>query len=198
VTTSAAVTVTADIVAPTVALSSPGNGSNVQNTVNVSASASDNTAVSRVEFYLDGTVLLGTDTISSYSISWNTTLTPAGSHTLTAIAYDTAGNAQTSASRTVIVKDVTKPTVAITSPAHGALVAVRSTVTITATASDLNGVSRVDFYVAGSLTCTDTVPPYVCVWTVPATAGKNYNLQAKAVDAANNSGSSATVTVTSQ
>jgi hypothetical protein len=198
VTTSVVVTITADIVAPTVALSSPGNGSNVQNTVNVSASASDNTAVSRVEFYLDGTILLGTGTTSPYSISWNTTLTPAGSHTLTAIAYDTAGNARTSASRTVIVKDVTKPTVAITSPAHGALVAVSSAVTITANASDLNGVSRVDFYVAGSLKCTDMAPPYECVWTVPATAGKNYNLQAKAVDAANNSGSSVTVTVTSQ
>jgi hypothetical protein len=56
----------------------------------------------------------------------------------------------------------------------------------------------VDFYVAGSLKCTDAAPPYQCVWTVPATVGKNYNLQAKAVDAANNSGSSATVTVTSQ
>ncbi len=198
VTTSAAVTVTADLTAPTVAMSAPANGSTVQNTVNVSASASDGNGIAAVDFYRDGTVLLGTDTTSPYTIAWNTITTPAGVHTLTAVARDGAGNSATSAARTVTVKDVTTPVVAITAPASGTRVPVNSVVTIEATASDLNGVVRVEFYVANKLKCSVTTAPYTCAWTVPGGANKNYTLQARAVDAANNTGTSANVTVTSQ
>ena len=93
--------------------------------------------------------------------------------------------------------DTTAPTVAITNPANGAIVTRKSTVTITATASDNVGVTRVDFLVNGALQCSDTTAPYSCAWRVPGAANKTYQLQARAFDAASNS-ATATVQVTAR
>jgi len=93
--------------------------------------------------------------------------------------------------------DTTAPTVSITSPANNADVARRSTVTITATASDNVGVTRVEFTVNGALQCTDTTAPYSCNWSVPNTRNQTYQLQARAFDQAGNLGAS-TVQVTAR
>ena len=89
------------------------------------------------------------------------------------------------------------PTVAITSPANGAIVARKALVPINATASDNVGVTRVEFLVNGALQCTDTTAPYSCSWRVPNPMNKTYQLQARAFDAAGNS-ASATVSVTAR
>ena len=91
--------------------------------------------------------------------------------------------------------DTTAPTVAITNPANGAIVARKSTVTITATASDNVGVTRVDFLVNGALQCSDTTAPYSCAWRVPNGKNQTHQIQARAFDAANNS-AAASVQVT--
>ncbi len=93
--------------------------------------------------------------------------------------------------------DQIAPTVSINSPANGAIVARKSNVTITATASDNVGVTRVEFSVNGALQCTDTTAPYSCVWRVPAAMNKTYQLQARAFDAAGNS-AAASVQVTAR
>lgn len=54
----------ADSTAPTVSLTAPANGSTVSGNVTISATASDNAAVARVEFLVDG-VLVDTDTTPS-------------------------------------------------------------------------------------------------------------------------------------
>ncbi|MEO7919861.1 MAG: Ig-like domain-containing protein, partial [Thermoanaerobaculia bacterium] len=54
---------------PTVSISSPASGSTVTGSTTVSASANDDVAVTKVEFYLDGT-LQSTDTTSPFSWSW--------------------------------------------------------------------------------------------------------------------------------
>jgi PKD repeat protein len=92
-----------DNTAPTVALSAPANGASVVGSVAVSATASDNIGVVGVQFQLDGNNLGAEDTTSPYSITWNTTTATPGSHTLTAIARDAAGNITTSTSRAVTV-----------------------------------------------------------------------------------------------
>jgi phosphatidylinositol-3-phosphatase len=91
--------------------------------------------------------------------------------------------------------DTTPPTVSITSPLNGAVVPRRTTVTIAASASDNVGVTKVNFYVNNTLKCTDTTAPSSCVWFVPSKRHANYALVAKAYDAANNVGTSNTVTV---
>ncbi|XHF15039.1 Ig-like domain-containing protein [Archangium gephyra] len=62
----------------------------------IQASASDNVGVTQVVFY-DGGAVLGTDTSAPYSFSWNLLSAAKGTHTLTAKAYDAAGNVTTSA-----------------------------------------------------------------------------------------------------
>jgi subtilisin family serine protease len=190
------VTVNHDPVPPTVALTAPADGAILTGTVTVSANASDNKGVAKVEFYRGG-VLLGTDTSAPYSIQWNTSTETPGSYTLTAKAYDTSNNTATSAPSNVTVRDSIAPTVNITSPANNATVTRRAIVTIAATATDNIGVTRVEFYVKGVLTCTDTTAAFTCTWTVPNTKGV-YTLQAKGYDAAGNVGTSSTVSVTAK
>ena len=83
--------------------------------------------------------------------------------------------------------DITPPSVNITSPVNGSTVRKNSNVTITATASDIGGVAKVEFYAAGSLVCTDTTSPYSCSWRVPKAPRVTYSVQAKAYDSSNNS-----------
>jgi hypothetical protein len=93
--------------------------------------------------------------------------------------------------------DTISPTVSITNPANGANVARRSTVTITATASDNVGVTRVEFLVNNALQCTDTTAPYSCNWNVPNARNVTFQLQARAFDQAGNVGT-ANIQVTSR
>jgi hypothetical protein len=94
-----------DTTPPTVTLTAPANGATVSGTISVAATASDNVAIDRVEFWLDGQTLLGTDTVAPYSTAWNTTSTSNGSHSVTAKAFDTASNHTTSAAATVTVSN---------------------------------------------------------------------------------------------
>jgi poly(hydroxyalkanoate) depolymerase family esterase len=88
--------------APTVSLTAPANGANLSGAVTISATASDDVGVDRVEFLLDGT-LLGSDASTPYSISWNSATASTGNHTLQARAFDLVDNVGTSATVTVNV-----------------------------------------------------------------------------------------------
>jgi hypothetical protein len=113
----------ADTTPPSVTISSPANGSSVSGTVTVSASASDNTAIAGVRFRLDGANLGNEDLTAPYSISWPSASSANGSHSLTAVARDTAGNSRTSAAVAVTVANSTStPTVGVAlsaSPSSG-------------------------------------------------------------------------------
>jgi hypothetical protein len=82
--------------------------------------------------------------------------------------------------------DTTPPTVTITSPSNGSTVARGQVITITATASDNVAVTRVEFYVDGSLKCTDTSSAYACSWKATGKRGTNHSIEARAFDAAGN------------
>lgn len=60
-------------------------------TITLSATASDNVGVARVDFVVDG-VVKGSDTSSPYSMTLDSTTLSNGSHSLVARAYDAAGN----------------------------------------------------------------------------------------------------------
>jgi hypothetical protein len=102
-----------DTVAPTVSLTAPTGGSTVSGSVAVSANASDNVGVAGVQFRLDGANLGSEDTTAPYGITWDTTQATNGSHALTAVARDAAGNSTISApvSVTVANGDTTAPTI---------------------------------------------------------------------------------------
>jgi hypothetical protein len=108
-TTSAVVTVTVnnnDTTRPTVSVTAPATGASVSGTaVTVSATAADKLFLAGVQFRLDGQNLGAEDTTAPYSISWNTTTVPNGTHTLRAIARDGAGNTRTSTAVSVTVNN---------------------------------------------------------------------------------------------
>jgi hypothetical protein len=109
---------TTDTTAPTVSISSPTAGSTVSGTVTITATASDNVGVTRVELYVDG-ALLATDTASPYTASWNTSTATNAAHSLTAKAYDAAGNVGTSAAVSVTVSNAGGGTCATTTQLLG-------------------------------------------------------------------------------
>jgi len=93
-----------DVTPPVTSITAPLNGATVSGTTSVTASATDNVGVTKVEFYLDG-ALKSTDTTSPYSWSWDTTTATNGSHSLTSKAYDAALNVGTSTTVTVTVSN---------------------------------------------------------------------------------------------
>jgi thermitase len=76
---------------PTVRITSPSNGARVSGYVAISVYASDESGISRVEFYIDDRLRL-IDYSSPYSYYWNSGTVVNGYHTIKAIAYDKNGN----------------------------------------------------------------------------------------------------------
>ena len=94
-----------DTTPPTVSLTAPTAGSTLGGTHDVTANASDNDAVTGVQFKLDGADLGVEDISAPYSVSWNTTTATNGTHTLTAVARDPSGNVATSSAVPVTVSN---------------------------------------------------------------------------------------------
>jgi hypothetical protein len=196
-TTSAPVTITLsnDKTPPTVALLSPPAGSTLTATVSLTASATDDVGMSRVQYYVDGALIgVGNDPTSNFALTWTPNAVSAGSHTLSATAYDTSGNTASTSEAVVQPADTTPPSVALTSPADGA--PLTGTTTLTATASDNRLVSSVAYYDGATLLGSSTTNPYSFSWSTGTAANGAHTLTAKATDAAGNVGTSAPVSVT--
>jgi hypothetical protein len=89
---------------PMTSITSPPSGATVSGSVTVTASATDDKGVSRVEFYADGASSpFATDSSAPYTATWNASgLT--GTHTLQTKAYDATGNVAVSNITTATVK----------------------------------------------------------------------------------------------
>jgi chitinase len=180
-TSSVSVTVANDSVPPTVSLATPVTSSTASGSVTVSANATDNIGVSRVEFYVNG-ALQATSTTAPYSFNWNTAALSNGSYSLTAKAYDAAGNVGESAAMAVTVfNDTIAPTVNFTAPT--ATYVYGSSVNIKASATDNVQVARMELYIDGSLQLSTTSSSFNFGYKLGM--GK-HTLTVKAYDASNN------------
>jgi chitinase len=96
------VTVNGTNPAPTTSITSPANGATftAPASITINANASDNGAVTKVDFY-SGSALLGTDTSSPYTFTWNNVA--AGSYSLTSVATDNQGATGTSSAVSITV-----------------------------------------------------------------------------------------------
>ncbi|MBZ9713579.1 glycosyl hydrolase family 18 protein [Deinococcus multiflagellatus] len=100
---------TGDTTAPTVSLTASPSTVTSAGAVNLSASATDNVGVTKVEFY-QGSTLLSTDTSAPYTASESVSSANNGTRTYTAKAFDAAGNTKSaSASVTVNIAGTTPP-----------------------------------------------------------------------------------------
>jgi|GEM_PF-2417661 len=187
-----------DSQAPSVSLTAPIPGATVTGTQTLSATASDNVGVTKVEFY-DGATLLATDTATPYTYSWDSKTAANGQHVLTAKAYDAAGNVATSSTVTVTVFNDTTPPSA---PTNLQAVATSETqVTVSWSASTDNvGVTGYDLYRAtgaGALSKIATIVSGTAFNDSGLAAGTAYRYCVKAFDAIPNvSASSGSVSVT--
>lgn len=189
--------VSVDTSAPSVAIESPAEGATVSGVVNVALAATDNFSVTRVEFYVDGT-LFSQSASASATFSWNTVSYQDGDYVLEARAYDEANNVGIKRITVRVVNssaaDLTAPRVAITSPTDGAKVSPKN-VKISVQSSDNLGVIKLELYIDGKLAGVTTASSATFTWNTSKVASGSHILQAYAFDAAGNIGASSAVTV---
>ncbi len=200
---------TVDTTPPTgVSVAAPTNGTVVTaSPLVLSAAASDNVGVTKVEFYRSGsTTSIGSATATGYGyiVNWDITGVPNGAYSITAKAYDAAGNSTTSAAVSITINkpttgDTTAPTVSITLPANGST-RTASPLELSVNASDNVGVTKVEYYRSGSTTpiatAVNSSGGWAVQWDITGLANGTYTLTAKAYDAAGNSATSAAVSFT--
>jgi hypothetical protein len=182
----------ADTTKPTVSVSTPVNNARVSGTATVIATATDNSSVAKVEFYING-VLYATDTSNTYSYIWNTSSMANGTYTISAKAYDAAGNVGQSANVAVFVSNT--PTVSISTPINGSYYNAPATITLNAiaTASGNATLTKVEFYNGTVLLGSDSTSPFSFAWSkVPK---GTYTLTAKVYDSSGATNVSTPVTV---
>ncbi len=82
----------ADRVPPVVELTAPGAGARVAGTLTLAAAAADESGIADVQFQVDGQDVGYADALAPFAVTWDTLQVADGSHTVTAIARDAAGN----------------------------------------------------------------------------------------------------------
>ena len=198
--TSNAVTVTvsnANNSQPRVTITSPAPGAKVSGNVTVFASASSSLGIAGVQFLLDGANFGPETTNAPYQVPWNTSKSTNGSHILTAMAFDAAGNHSTSATVPLTVSNVTNssPTVSITYPTQGATLA--QTVVVSAKASSSVGIAGVQFLLDGGPLGGEVVAaPHSVSWNTGNANNGLHTLSAVAFDTSGNKSVSTGVIVT--
>ncbi|MGL4609746.1 MAG: Ig-like domain-containing protein [Trueperaceae bacterium] len=161
----------------------------------LTAEASDDKGVTNVEFYR-GNEKIGEDNMAPYEQSVDLTDADNGTLAFTAKATDSGNNATISTPVNVVVDiDIVAPTVMLV--ASKDMVDMPGSMTLTASATDRSGISKVMFYKNGELLGEDTEAPFqqVVLFTSAEQNG-SYNYSAEAVDTRDNEASSEPVTVT--
>jgi len=167
---------------PTLMIVSPANHATVSGSTTVFVDALDRTGVTKVEFYKDGT-LMGTQTAVPYQFTWNASTETAGSHTLSAMAYNAAGF---TSSQTITVNVISAPTVALTSPLTGASYQTGANVSIQTLIQDPGHVAQtVNVAINGQALCSNSITTNCSVTFLNAAAG-SYQVTAQLLDAQNN------------
>jgi hypothetical protein len=132
------VVVTVDNTPPTAAVTAPSAGATVSGAnVTLAATATDTVAVAAVQFKVDGANVGSEDATSPYSIFWDSTSVSNGSHLISAVSRDTAGNTATSGNVSVTVSNGAPP------PPTGLVAAYGLNETTGTNAADFSGKGNV-------------------------------------------------------
>lgn len=182
-----------DVTPPTVSIVQPSPV--LSGVVTLAADATDDVGVARVEFFANE-IPIGTATAEPFEIEWDTRELENGSYSLTADAYDAAGNVGRSRQTIVTLdNDQVAPEVVLTAPADGAT--LTGVVALAADATDDRGVTKVEFLVDGDVVATDDDgAPWTADWDSAAVADGAHAIAARAYDAAENATTSDAVDVT--
>jgi chitinase len=99
-----------DIVSPSVSFSSPVNAANIAGKAIITASASDDIGVNKIELYGNGQLLTAGNVVP-LSYEWDTAQLANGAYTLLAQAYDANGNVGSYSVTVNVSNDKTAPTI---------------------------------------------------------------------------------------
>jgi len=110
-----------DTIPPVVTMTSPTEGTTISGTSALTADASDNVTVERVQFRLDSEHRCSADTSAPYVCNLDTTLESDGPVTFTAVATDTSGNQTISDPVTVTIDNSGGPPPPPPPPPSGAI-----------------------------------------------------------------------------
>ncbi|MEU8659944.1 Ig-like domain-containing protein [Actinoplanes philippinensis] len=163
-----------DNAGPSVGSITPGDRALVRGSVRTTAKASDPSGISSVR------VTGGKATSSPWA--WTVALPRQGNHTIEWVVTDNLGN--TTVARRVVVNDTVAPALKLTkAPKNNAKLTKKTT--LAASASDRNGVAKVQLLVNGKVVATDTRAGYTFTLN-PKKYGKKFTVQVRAYDRAGN------------
>ena len=138
-----------DTTPPNVAILSPTDGTEVSGTLQIAASASDDTGIAKVVFNL-GATELGQATSAPYQISWDTSALSPGTYTLEAVAFDLAGNSQAATISVTVPSTTTTTTSPPTDPTPADAQPTGNTVEFSGTVTEVGS----DYFVVDGLKVT--------------------------------------------
>lgn len=179
---------------PAITLNTPQNGATIANGVQLTATTA---TTSGVQYLVDGQPFGSVATTSPYSVSWDTTTVPNGTHWLAAQTTDPTGVIGTSSVAIVTVANgvSTGPVVQLTSPANGSIVS--ATVSLYAQVGSSLPIQSVTFFVDFTqIGAPVTASPYILAWDTTKVADGQHTITVTAVDSQGNVGNSAPVTLT--
>lgn len=184
--------------APSVSVSAPANGATISGQTTLKATASDNIAVTSVDFYINDQLIGSAGKVSAdWQLSYNTTSLVNGSYSLKAKASDQAGNSAQSAVLTVnisnAVPDTTPPSVQINSPTNGQTVS--GTLTFSASVSDNVHISYANLKIDSTTLASKTVAPYAVDLNTLSYPNGSHSLSVVASDGTNTTTKQITITI---
>jgi hypothetical protein len=178
---------------PGISLTAPVNGATIFGTVQMTASTGTTTGV---QFLIDGQNFGQLVSTAPYTLNWDTTTVPNGSHWLAVQTTDSTGVIGTSSVALVTVSNTTGsgPIVQLTSPANGSILS--SAVTLYATVASSQPIASVQFFVDFAPVGTPaTAPPYMISWDSTTVPDGQHVVSASATDNLGNVTQATPVTV---
>lgn len=117
--------------------------SGASGTITLSATASDNVGVTRVDFLIDN-VVVGSDTTAPYSLAFNSTTLTNSTHSLVARAYDAAGNSGASSAVPFTISNV--GTIYNEVESNGTIAAANVLATQTTVSGTMGSTTDIDYF----------------------------------------------------
>ena len=192
---------------PATAVVIPSGGTNVSGTQTLDASASDSASpISKLQYVLTGgslndtVIATATPTYYGWLASWQSGNVANGAYTLQSVVTDAAGNVAYSPEVAINVDNSVTSNILLPSSSGSSVSG--SQVTLDAAASDVVGVTKVEFHLTGGslhdaliATASHSYYGWVASWNSTTVPDGTYTLQSVAYDAAGNQGASTGVTV---
>lgn len=136
------------------------NGTVGAGKVNVQVSYKAPIGLSKVEYYIDGTLAM-TRTAEPFNIGFVDVPNDSNSHTIRVIGYDANYYTSSDEIAVKVAADVGKPSISLSSPTVGSSYPLQSSIPVDVTVvDDMSAVANVDIYFDGNLVRTFTAPPY--------------------------------------